>query len=801
MGSRRIEVQIVGDAGSLERAFRSAGSSASRFGGTMATLGKTAALAAGAAGLGAIALTLKRGYSEWVDSTRVAAQTAAVLKSTGGIANVTAKQIDELASSLLKKTGIDDETIKSGENLLLTFTNIRNEVGAGNDVFTRATKAITDMSVALGQDMKSSAIQVGKALNDPITGLTALRRVGVSFTEAQRDQIKALVQSGDTLRAQRVILAELNKEFGGSAEAVGRTLPGQLSILRESFNNFAGDLVSRAAPAVAGFLRQIQSADGFKAKLNVVWDDLSGLARRLIDGLQEKLKTADWTKVGEKVGAGIGGALKFSAKLAADLTRELKLAVENINWHSVAEGFGIGLAKSIAGLDKTSAKILIEEFGHGDASRALRRTMESGIADELRKLKLPKAELAAAMAELGKISNESLLKSIQRGDTHEIALVIAAKVQAAAAQAQGAAASGGASVGHALSQGIAAGIFAEGGAIQAAAQRVVAATIAAARAAARAQSPSLETKEKIGKPLAEGVIVGWIEGSAPLPGKMSETLRNAIEHGRQVVDDARSRFSSVWSRFADDALAAFDRITAAYQTPAEKVLAQLDKKETYDRLNKALADAQAQLQQALAGGDPQAIADATAAVNQAELDIQRQFLEERAAKERQAYEDRRELRRRHFADALDDLGQHMAKQGETWKQAHAAIIALLHKFGIDYKKAGRGLGVAFIEGLKEALDAAAGASAEIGGLIARVSAGIAIPKLAAGGTVLQTGLAVVHRGETFSGIGAARRGGEGQSLIVNFHGAVWDKEAAVRDIANEISRLRRDSGLPPLLGV
>jgi acid phosphatase family membrane protein YuiD len=86
----------------------------------------------------------------------VAAQTAAVLKSTGGEANVTAKHVSNLATAISRKTGIDDEAIQSGENLLLTFTKIRNEAGKGNDVFDQATRITNDMSVALGQDLKSS---------------------------------------------------------------------------------------------------------------------------------------------------------------------------------------------------------------------------------------------------------------------------------------------------------------------------------------------------------------------------------------------------------------------------------------------------------------------------------------------------------------------------------------------------------------------------------------------------------------------------------------------------------------------
>ena len=95
----------------------------------------------------------------------------------------------------------------SAENLLLTFTNVRNEAGKGNDIFNQTVRLGTDMSVALGVDAKAAAMQLGKALNDPINGVTRLTRAGVTFTEQQKKQIKALQESGDILGAQKVILA------------------------------------------------------------------------------------------------------------------------------------------------------------------------------------------------------------------------------------------------------------------------------------------------------------------------------------------------------------------------------------------------------------------------------------------------------------------------------------------------------------------------------------------------------------------------------------------------------------------
>jgi hypothetical protein len=58
--------------------------------------------AAGTLGLvmaGGLALGIRAGFKEMQDSAKVSAQTEAVLKSTGGTANVTAGHIDKLAGS------------------------------------------------------------------------------------------------------------------------------------------------------------------------------------------------------------------------------------------------------------------------------------------------------------------------------------------------------------------------------------------------------------------------------------------------------------------------------------------------------------------------------------------------------------------------------------------------------------------------------------------------------------------------------------------------------------------------------
>lgn len=209
-----------------------------------------------AAGIAALGAGLGVAVKSAMEAEEGQAQLAAVLASTGGKAGVTAEAVNALASELQNVTRFEDDAILSGQNLLLTFTNI------GKDVFPAATETMLNMSQALGQDLKSSAVQLGKALNDPIQGMTALSRVGVSFTDAQKEQIKALQESGDLMGAQKVILAELEVEFGGAARAAGATFAGKLDILQNKF----GDIQEMIGGALIPILTEL--ADGFASLLS-----------------------------------------------------------------------------------------------------------------------------------------------------------------------------------------------------------------------------------------------------------------------------------------------------------------------------------------------------------------------------------------------------------------------------------------------------------------------------------------------------------------------------------------------------
>lgn len=158
-------------------------------------------------------------------------QLEARLKSTGGAAGVSSRELQVFAEELQAITTYTDDAILGMQGVLLTFTNIRG------DVFKDATQSILDLSVALGQDLQSSAVQVGKALNDPIKGITALQRIGVAFSASQKRIIQDFIDVGDVASAQREILKKLQTAFGGAATTAANTLGGSLKQLRNAFDN------------------------------------------------------------------------------------------------------------------------------------------------------------------------------------------------------------------------------------------------------------------------------------------------------------------------------------------------------------------------------------------------------------------------------------------------------------------------------------------------------------------------------------------------------------------------------------
>lgn len=260
-----------------------------------------AVLGTAVAGVAAVGGAFVTAIGNAQEAQDVFAQTEAVVKSTGEAAGLSAQQMGDLASSLSAASGkstFGDEAILQGENLLATFTEIKDPV------FKDATSAMVDMAAALKTDVAGGAIQLGKALNDPIAGVSALSRVGVSFTDDQKKVIESLVKTGDVAGAQKIILAELNKEFGGSAAAAANTFSGKIATLKDKFGELLETAGTKFLPVLTTVIDTLNSPQ------------VQAIISGLIDGVFN----------------GIGAAIEFVVPLLQTFTGYMQPTLEAVGY-------------------------------------------------------------------------------------------------------------------------------------------------------------------------------------------------------------------------------------------------------------------------------------------------------------------------------------------------------------------------------------------------------------------------------------------------------------------------------------
>ena len=221
-------------------------------------------------GVGALAAGMKWIVGEAGEAEIATARLNAVLKATGGVAGLTADELNNMATSLSNMSGVDDEAIVNAEAVLLTYTKL------GKQAFPQAMRAAMDLSAVLGTDLQSAVQMLGKALDNPAEGLTALTRAAGKFTEEEEKMIQGLVDVGKLEEAQTVILEKLEGKYGGAAEAMGNTMVGSTNRLKNALNNLAESIGTKVAPAITWIAENAATALDVSAeveKSNTAWDN------------------------------------------------------------------------------------------------------------------------------------------------------------------------------------------------------------------------------------------------------------------------------------------------------------------------------------------------------------------------------------------------------------------------------------------------------------------------------------------------------------------------------------------------
>ena len=161
------------------------------------------------------------------ESEAAIANVEAGLRSTHHAIGLTTQDFEEMAkktanAGIIGKTDI----LQNATAKLLMFGNI------GKDNFERVQNAAVDLAVkmdgikASGESVKTAAMMLGKAFEDPVRGMAKLRKSGVMFSDQEEKTIKNMVAMNNVSGAQAFMLSAIEKKVTGTNKALSLTSKG-----------------------------------------------------------------------------------------------------------------------------------------------------------------------------------------------------------------------------------------------------------------------------------------------------------------------------------------------------------------------------------------------------------------------------------------------------------------------------------------------------------------------------------------------------------------------------------------------
>lgn len=278
-----IKTKITLDTKNYEAGIKKAESATQKFSSSLSGVTKLLKSTFALAGISVGTKAIVNFGKEAVKSAESANKTLNILnntlKVTGASAWTTSEDLIKMSEEIAYSTNYTVGEIQDMQSVLLGFKNITG------DTFREASNAITDMATVMGMDLKSAVQTVGKALDDPIKGLDSLRRQGFAFTDEQKEELKQLVENGEQLKAQKIILDELNTTYGGSAKSAQSSFDKQ----RDAVISFKETLGNQLIPVLDVFAEK--SATSFST-------------------LTEKIKTIDFSE--------IAGTVEYSVQVITE---------------------------------------------------------------------------------------------------------------------------------------------------------------------------------------------------------------------------------------------------------------------------------------------------------------------------------------------------------------------------------------------------------------------------------------------------------------------------------------------------
>ena len=333
----------------------------------------------------------------------------------GDQSDVVAERLNNLADKIELQTGVDGNAIQMTQAKLLTFKDLANTADELGGNFDRATQAAVDMAAAGFGAAEQNAVQLGKALNDPVNGLAALRRSGITFTEDEKAKIKTLAESNRMHEAQAMVLAAIEKQVGGTAAATADASVQIKAALNQGFEEVGKPLAAALASITPQFLEFVEMAKPKLAEagqflvaifrsgeaLNLVWSSLKLAFAQSVNFLWATLR------------ATIAAAGQYIVEYFKTAVTFFQVLTTPEFWSGMGNAIiGIFLS-AISFLQKGFSEIievarpLAEMFGKGDAFNNIQKTIQesASILDE---------DAAARFSKAGDLLEPAAQKIAQR---------------------------------------------------------------------------------------------------------------------------------------------------------------------------------------------------------------------------------------------------------------------------------------------------------------------------------------------------------------------------------------------------
>ena len=216
--------------------------------------------------------------------------------------DLSTQSIYNMASALQEITIFgDEEILQKVTAQMLSFTEWTNET------FERAHKAILDISALTQTDLQSATMQVARLLQDPGM-LGAASRMGIIFTQAQKDIARELFETAGAIEYQTYVLQIIENQYKGTATELSSTTTGMLEQMSNDWGDLKeqfGQFLIEALQPVLDFLKRIM--DWFRklpeAQQNFIFVATAAGALAVVVGV---LTVAVW-KLAAAVTAATGG--------------------------------------------------------------------------------------------------------------------------------------------------------------------------------------------------------------------------------------------------------------------------------------------------------------------------------------------------------------------------------------------------------------------------------------------------------------------------------------------------------------